>query len=74
MMMVNLFYSGKKARPGPLAAPFFAHPSYDGDGSQESQPWAKEANPLFIFPSALKGKIWRVLQASARLRSNTGLW
>jgi hypothetical protein len=74
MTMLNLFYSGKKARPGPLAAPFFAHLPHDGNGSQESQPWAKEANPLFIFPSALKGKIWRVLQALDRLRTSTSLW
>jgi hypothetical protein len=47
MMMLNLFYSGKKARPGPFAAPFFAHLPHDGGGSQESKPWAKEANPLF---------------------------
>jgi hypothetical protein len=72
MMMLNLFYSEKKARPGPLAASFFADLPHDGNGSQESQPRAKEADPL--FPDTLRGKIWRVFQALARLRSSTGLW
>jgi hypothetical protein len=47
MMNLNPLYSGRKARPGPRAAPFFAHLPLYGNGSQESKPWAKEANPLF---------------------------
>lgn len=45
--MLNLLFSEKKTRPGPLAAPCFAQLPHDGDVDRESEPWAKEANPLF---------------------------
>ena len=48
MMMLNLFFFGKESLPPDhLPRRVSAHLPHDGDGGQESEPWAKEANPLF---------------------------
>ena len=47
MMKLNLFFFVKKACPRTTCRAVFCIPPHSGDVGQESQPWAKEANPLF---------------------------
>ena len=47
MMMLNLFFSGKKTCPRTTCRADLFRPPHSGDVGQESEPWAKEANPLF---------------------------
>lgn len=48
MMMLNLFFFIKKAYSEHLPGRFlFAYLPHSGDVIQESEPWAKEANPFF---------------------------
>jgi hypothetical protein len=47
MMMLTLFLFVKKACPRTTCRADLCIPPHSGDVGQASQPWAKEANPLF---------------------------